>query len=188
MITFRVPRAVLSLLIVFGMTALVAYMVYTATGFTRSPRMVPLVVGVPTLLFLIIQIVRDVRAVIGGDRTGGTASAQEADRYGGSAVPDDIREMSVMRAPVEVATAHATATPFIGTLWVLLLVALVWLVGLLVTIPVFVVIFMRFFGRESLRLSVAFAIGTSIFAYVFFVVLLEVQMAPGRFEILIPFL
>lgn len=188
MIKFRVPRAVLSLLIVFGMTALVAYMVYTATGFTRSPRMVPLVVGVPTLLFLAIQVVRDVRAVISGDRVGGTASEQEADRYGVTSIPDDIREVSAMRTPVEVAPVHATATPLVGALWVFLLVALVWLVGLLVTIPVFLVLFMRYFGHESLRLSLAFAIGTSIFAYVFFVRLLEVPMAPGRFEAFIPFL
>lgn len=184
---FRLPRAVLSLLIVFGMTAMVAYMVYTATGFTRSPRLVPLVVGVPTLVFLMIQVIRDLRAVIGGDRIGGTASEQEADRYGVTAVPEEIREVSAIRTPVAVAPGHATATPLIGALWVLLLVALVWLLGLLVTIPIFLVLFMRYFG-ESLRLSLAFAIGTSIFAYLFFVRLLEVPMAPGRFETFIPFL
>lgn len=185
---FRIPRAVLSLLIVFAMTAMVAYMVHTATGFTRSPRMAPLVVGVPTLFLLFIQIIKDVRAVVRGDWHGATASAQEADRYGASAVPDEIRERSASTTPTVAQPEPATTTAFLGTMWVLLLITLVWLFGLLVTIPIFVAVFMRFFGKESWRLSLAFAAGTSLATYLFFVVLLEVQMAPGRFQGLIPFL
>jgi hypothetical protein len=185
-------RALLSLLLVLSMTALVVYMTQTATGFTRSPRTAPLLVGIPTLLLLLLQISRDVRAMLAGDRTGATASAQEADRYGTSVIPEEVRERATSGdrpQPVSVtgpAAEPATASPLMGTLWVLLLVVIVWAVGMLVAIPTYVLLFMRFFGRESWRLSLGFAAGTSLATYFFFVLVLDVQLAPGRLPL--PFL
>lgn len=171
----RPSRAVISLLLVLAMTALVAVMVVEATTFTRSPRLLPLIVGVPTLALLAVQVIRDVRRMVAGDRSGGTASEQEADRYSASEAPED-------------APPTAVASPVVGTLWVLLLVLIVWLLGFLVAIPVFIVLFMRFFGRETWRLSFLFAIGTFVVTYLFFVVVIEVQLIPGRLEEFIPFL
>lgn len=178
MATGRSNRAVISLLLVLGMTALVATMVVEATTFTRSPRLLPLIVGIPTLALLLIQVVRDVRRMVSGDRTGGTASEQEADRYSGNDPADGADDSAAL----------ANASPVVGTLWVLLLVLIVWLLGFLVAIPIFIVLFMRYFGRETWRLSILFAIGTFVVTYLFFVVVIEVQLIPGRLAEFLPFL
>lgn len=177
MLARRPSRAAISLLLVLSLTALVAVMVVEATTFTRSPRLLPLIVGVPTLVLLAVQILRDVRRMRAGDRSGGTASEQEADRYSANDTSGD--------GP---ATAVAVATPVVGTLWVLLLVFIVWLFGFLLAIPLFIVLFMRYFGRETWRLSVLFAIGTFVVTYLFFVVVIEVQLIPGQLQRFIPFL
>jgi uncharacterized integral membrane protein len=193
----RPSRALLSLLLVLAMTAMVAYMVQTATGFTRSPRTAPLLIGIPTLFLLFLQISRDVRAMVAGDRTGATASAQEADRYGASVIPEEVRERATAGdrpQPLTVtseqpgAKGPASASPVIGTLWVLLLIIIVWLLGMFIAIPTYIVLFMRFFGRETWRLSLSFAVGTSIATYLFFVLILDVQLAPGQLSRLVPFL
>ena len=173
----RASRAVISLILVLGMTALVSAMIVEATTFTRSPRLLPLIVGIPTLVLLLVQLVRDVGRMMGGDRTGGTASQQEADRYSGAA---SRNEGAADDAATGEGADVAVASPVVGTLWVLLLVLIVWLFGFLLAIPVFIIIFMRFFGRETWRLSVAFAIGTFAVTYLFFVVVIQVQVIPGR--------
>lgn len=73
-----------------------------------------------------------------------------------------------------------TATSTAGAVtWVLALIAMFLLLGLLVTIPLFTVIFMRVYGRERWRttlLAAAFVFGT---VYVFFVQILGVQVFSG---------
>lgn len=73
-----------------------------------------------------------------------------------------------------------TATSTAGAVtWVLALIAMFLLLGLLVTIPLFTVIFMRIYGRERWRTTLwaaAIVFGT---VYVFFVQILGVQVFSG---------
>ncbi len=62
--------------------------------------------------------------------------------------------------------------------WMALLVGMIWIVGFLVTIPVYTILFMRSL-KESWRLSIIFGIVGFIVLYFLFVVGLEMELYPG---------
>lgn len=64
------------------------------------------------------------------------------------------------------------AAQFFG--WFLLFMGLMALIGLIPTIPVFIFLFMRLFAKESLRMTLLYAAGVTLFVYVVFDQLIRV--------------
>lgn len=62
--------------------------------------------------------------------------------------------------------------------WMALLVGMIWIVGFLVTIPVYTIVFMKSL-KESWRLSIIFGITGLIILYFLFVVGLNMELYPG---------
>jgi hypothetical protein len=62
--------------------------------------------------------------------------------------------------------------------WMGLLVGMIWIVGFLVTIPVYTILFMRSL-KESWRLSIIIGVVGFIVLYFLFVVGLEMELYPG---------
>lgn len=62
--------------------------------------------------------------------------------------------------------------------WMILLVGMIWVVGFLVTIPVYTLLFMRSL-KESWRLCIIFAVCGFIVLYLLFVVGLNMELYPG---------
>lgn len=63
--------------------------------------------------------------------------------------------------------------------WLVGLVVLVFLVGFLVTVPVFIFVFLFWNARLSLVKSGAIALGSLVFVYLIFMILLEYRLYPG---------
>lgn len=66
-----------------------------------------------------------------------------------------------------------------GIVWLGGLLAALYLVGFLITTPLYVFAFLRFSGQRSLGLSAGVAAGATVFVYVVFVRLLEYKLFPG---------
>lgn len=66
-----------------------------------------------------------------------------------------------------------------GMAWLLLLVTMVFAVGLLVAIPLFVLVFLRMAAHQSYRRSLVLAVGALAFVYAIFVGLLEYDLYRG---------
>ncbi len=179
----RVPRHVLALLFVAAAGVIVAAMVWTALGYSSAPRTVPLVVGVPTLLFIVLQIVRDGIRAARGDVTVGETSELERDRYARAAADarGDTASATVQGGAVDRSTSTLAAMAWVGAL-----ALLIWLVGLLVAIPVFMAAFMKIFGRERWITIAAFAAGTTVAVYAFFSVVLDIRLYQGLFGDILP--
>jgi hypothetical protein len=173
-----IPRHVIALLFAVAIGTLLAWMVITALGFGQTARTMPLVVGVPTLSFVAIQLIRDGLKVARGDQTVGETSETERDRYF-QAVAADRKAVTTKSPASEVGRDRSTSMPK-ALLWVACLAGLIWLAGMIVAIPVFMAAFMRIFGRESWITIAAFAIGTTVAVYLFFVVALDVRLYSGQ--------
>lgn len=179
----RIPRHVLALLFVAAVGVIVAAMVLPAAGYSAAAGTVPLVVGVPTLVFIVLQLARDGLRVVRGDVTVGETSEVEQDRY--VRVAASVRQRPVAQVPAGGEVDRSTSMPA-AFAWVVALALLIWLVGLLVAIPVFMAAFMKIFGRERWITIAAFAAGTTVAVYAFFSVVLDIRLYQGLFGDILP--
>jgi hypothetical protein len=65
--------------------------------------------------------------------------------------------------------------------WLFLLLVLVMLLGFLYTIPIFLLVFIRFQGKHSWKLAILCGLAVFAFIYLMFVTLLSVSFPPGLF-------
>lgn len=179
----RIPRHVLALLFVAAVGVIVAAMVLAALGYGAAAGTVPLVVGIPTLVFIVLQLARDGIRVARGDVTVGETSEVEQDRYMSMAA--NARDGPVAQVPADLEVDRSTSM-VAAFAWVVALALLIWLVGLLVAIPVFMAAFMKIFGRERWITIAAFAVGTTVAVYAFFSVVLDVRLHAGLFGDVLP--
>jgi len=135
-----------------SVAVLVFVIAYLGSGYLTlgsASRFVPLLVGSVTLLLLLIDMLRTLRArgvVVGNDTN--TAS-----------VPP-VREL---QAIAYVAGAAAG----------------IYLLGFAVTIPIYLFTSVAFFGKQSTRTAVTVALLTSLTIYLLFEVLLRYKLYPG---------
>ena len=154
------------------MLAIFAGMVTLAMTYPPEARLLPLVIGIPGTLLALIQVgleVVDARrnaaggpAPVAGDAPGGApqaiVAAALADFEGLS--PDVRREFTLLACLVGLAVA-------------------VLLFGFWLTIPAFMVLFLRFHEREEWGLTLALAIGGSAVLYLMFKQLLGILVFEG---------
>lgn len=113
--------------------ALVLLVVVPSLGFEGQAGLVPLVLGIPTLVMILFSLGRELLAP--------------------RAAPDDSAEV----AP------WTRAVPIVA--WLAVFCVLVFLIGFLLTIPVYVVLFLRSFGKLSWqRCAIA---GVTVWALVY---------------------
>ncbi|MFA9431923.1 hypothetical protein [Egicoccus sp. AB-alg2] len=181
-------------------------MTFMAFDFNEQARRIPLVVGIPTTALLAVQLLRSLLALktgnpaladtaeavdeqedgLGGgrDRSGGDASEVSADEArAGTAIeaakPSRLETSAAASMPMKASTLSAFG-------WVLALGVSFYLLGMLATVPVFFLAFMRLYARERWWV-IAVASGVTLAViHVFFVVLLEVRLYQGRFGELLP--
>lgn len=63
--------------------------------------------------------------------------------------------------------------------WILLLLAMVWLIGFIWTIPLYIFLVLRVRSREPWKLSVGISLGAWMFMYALFVYFLKIEFATG---------
>jgi hypothetical protein len=118
-------------------TVLVAAGLYTSRDWSLQARLFPWTIGIPALGLCLIQLFMDLRKLA---------------RPGSQAVDDDQGIMD-LKVDKEVAPALRRAANIFA--WISGLFAGIWLVGFLVSIPLFILFYIRFQSRETWSSSLA---------------------------------
>jgi hypothetical protein len=151
------------------MLAIFVAMVAIASTYPADTRFLPFVIGIPGIVLALIQVVNE---VIDARRVDAHAAAKpspdatlleiaEAAAHGAFEEPPEMRKEIVLFAY------------FVG------LAAAVLLLGFWLSIPLFVVVFLRFHERESWRLTLSLTAGAWVSLYLVFDRLLGIIVHEG---------
>ena len=169
--------------LIFGFLILgvIIAFVFYGLGYSHTARLVPLIVGIPGIIFVILQLMID--SLPGVSKRLRKLSSKK-DLF-------STKEIKLKKGEVEEAEkillpAQRGSTPaWIMFVWIALFAVLICLFGYLVAIPVLVFSFLKFRARASWLYSILSAAGIEIVMYVGFVFLLNVFLYKGLLLILI---
>lgn len=153
----------------FALVLLAVFLVIVlvGTGYNRKARMLPLVLGVPGVALAAAEVVRTTARRRRAECEAGVASGKAVEAHATEgAGPAGGREAEERKKLLEM----------FG--WVVLLIVMIWLFGFLVTIPIYVLAFMKA-RKERWLLSLCFAIGSWALLYWVFVLGLKIVLYPG---------
>ncbi|MDP2409787.1 MAG: tripartite tricarboxylate transporter TctB family protein [Pseudolabrys sp.] len=128
-------------------------------------RLLPRVIGVPAALLCVALLVMDVARLVRGGPQKARAQIMDMQADTDMPLPEVAQRAAAMFA------------------WVLGLFAAVVLVGFLISIPVFIFLYLMIQGRETLRTSIIAGIAMLVFTVVTFHYLLRVSWLPGVFPL-----
>ena len=202
-------KKVRALVFDFFMTLLTGMFFFLSFTYNPKARFVPLMIATPTFAIALWRLIVGLiawqkgRTVKTAAETGTTSSmtgtpedsGQEAGtptsepvmtRIGIKAETDLIAELKAQAEDI----AHHSQTPtaesgprwrkeLMAVAWILLLLAMVWLIGFIWTIPLYIFLVLRVRSREPWKLSVGISLGAWVFMYALFVYLLKIEFATG---------
>jgi hypothetical protein len=128
-------------------TVLVAAGLYTSFEWSLQARLFPWTIGIPALALCLIQLFMDLWKAV---------------RPGAAPVDDDqgIMDLKVDKDVAPALMVRRAANIF-G--WIASLFASIWLVGFLISVPLFILFYMRFQSRETWLSSLAWTAVTVVF-------------------------
>jgi Ca2+/Na+ antiporter len=140
------------------------FVILIGIGMTYSPnaRRMPITVMIPAAVLCVVVLVKNANQKR-------RAQEQGEDKP----VKNDIGEA----AGAKLLSAE-NKRMFVMFGWMFLLVGMIWIVGFLVTIPVYTILFMRSL-KETWRLSIIFGVVGFIVLYYLFAVGLSMELYPG---------
>jgi predicted cobalt transporter CbtA len=146
--------------LILALFFLAFFVVLTLISMTYSfkARRLPLIVAIPGIALSAVQVLKERKRLQ-------TTKEVESVETHDSETPDT-------EAP------HAKKNLLVMMGWMVLLVVMIWIVGFLVTIPVYTLLFMKSM-KESWRLSIFFAAAGFAILYFLFVVGLNMELYPG---------
>lgn len=137
-----------------------AVAIIMALGYHGRAKVAPLVVAIPGITVVLVLLAQDLRA------KAKLASSHSAEANEDEKKPKKGKEIT-------------TRSELIAFGWVTLLLVLLYFLGFVVAIPVYLFLYMRVKSKEKLRFSLAFAAVSSLVLYVFFIQILKMQLYPG---------
>lgn len=151
------PGAIFTLIIL-----LMAFgLVITARQWQYQARLFPWVIGIPTLLLCFLQLGLD---LFQGKREGDTAG---------------MMDLPVDRG-VPVAVVVKRAFNIFG--WIFGLYASIWLIGFVISVPLFVLLYLLIQARESWKVAVTYTVVMALFLIGVFEMVLHIPWPPGVFD------
>jgi hypothetical protein len=143
------------------MLGIFVVLVFVASGYPANARFMPFVVGIPAILLCVLQLVLDARQRPAAGENGPSAPAPGVRNVG----PEAPREiLPVPPAPV-LSPRETVRREFVLWAYFLALVGGVLLFGFWVTIPIFLVAFLRFQAQASWGLTLALATAVTAVLY-----------------------
>lgn len=141
--------------------------VYSAFDFSSVARLMPLIVGIPTFVLAAAVLGMEIASQWTGKpkKAGG---AMDGSRLGKDLSPQERRTMMRREGSM--------------VLWLIGLVVLIWLIGLLWSIPVFLALFLWLQGREPWRLIISISLGTWAVVYLLFALILKMELYGGLIQ------
>lgn len=157
--------------IFFGVVGLyVLAVVYEATGYSEDARLFPIVIGLPLLGMILLKL-----GLLAFEDRLGLESVALFD------LDDEFK--GIIRREVDPAVRYRRE--FAMLLWLVALSFLVWAVGFLLSLLLFVLSFILVYERDPLR-AVVTAVATYGIVYLFFVELLGAAVYRGAYPIDLP--
>lgn len=153
------PAALFSLIVLIFFCVFV----YEAKEWRMQARLYPFAIGIPMLIFAIVQFILDLK---------GVKAKQSAD-----GAPMDFQFQQTDVSPQDV--RKRTITMFA---WMFGFFAMIWLVGYVIAIPLMVFCYLKFQSNESWRLSVTLTVIAFLFFYFLFVRLLTLPFPDGALQ------
>jgi TctA family transporter len=175
---FGAPKFTLPDLLPLFLIVLMGVMLFEAWGWSFGAQIVPLIVGTMGLCFVTVSLLNQVfragdTAAVGGDDD---AKKEVQQRIHMDIVADTAE------VPVKLIVQRAAI--FFG--WLIAFMVSMAVIGLIPTVPLFVVAYMRLEGHERWNLVIPLAAGMTIFIYVVFDHLLTIPWPPTLLGNLIP--
>lgn len=155
----------------FGIFVLVLVFIILSLNYQPRARLVPLAIGIPTLLLTLFQLLIDLIPAVGRR----FSFFQEYDVFGIEA--DRVTDNSGKETAQPTQTIHQRELGFAA--WLLLLVALIYFVGYLLAIPLFLLLFLKLRSSESWRMTLSLTAGTWAFVYVIFILIMDAPLHEG---------
>lgn len=170
---------------IFGILMLGAITMFVFYSLRYSPtaRLVPLIIGIPGLVFMILQLMIDNLPGV-SKRLGKLGSKK--DLFGAGQIRVKEREAGETAGVKKVLPPAQRRIPEgIMFIWIISFVVLICLFGYLVAIPALVFSFLKFRARASWSFSILGAVMMEVVVYVGFITLLNVSLYKGLLFILI---
>ena len=156
-------------LFTLGVFVVVLGFLVLALDYQPRARLVPLIIAVPTLLLTLFQFLIDAIPAVGRR----FSFFQEYDLFG----------IETGRAAEPTEETRPTGNVFRRELsfaaWLLLLVALIYFIGYLAAIPLFMILFMRLRSSERWLVTLSITAVTWAFVYFVFIVIMGAPLHEG---------
>jgi hypothetical protein len=138
-----------------------------------AARIIPTIVGTGAILFCSLSLINDVFGL--HERNGGVAATADGEV--------EIKEGQKIHMDIASKTAHLPGKTILlrGFLffgWMAAFAACMALIGLIPTVPIFIISFMRIEGREPWKIAIPMAICVVLLIYVVFDQLLAIPWPP----------
>ncbi len=135
-------------------------LVYTAAQWQYQARLFPWVIGIPVLFLCVIQLGMDLFS---------TSDGKEDDLTG-------LMDLPVDRG-VPVSVVVSRAANIFG--WIMGFFLVIWLVGFIITVPLFVFFYLKVQAKESLTVSIVYTLGILVFLLGLFHYVLHIPWPSG---------
>jgi len=169
---------------VFPAALLILFLVMLSQSFdwAFAARIVPTIVGIGAILFCSLSLINDIFGL--HERNGAAAAAGTGEAVVGAPDDGDDRARS-QKIHMDIAskTAHLPGSiilsrgfMFFG--WMAGFMLVMWIIGLIPAVPIFILAYMRFEGEEKWRIAVPMAASVVVLIYVVFDQLLAIPWPP----------
>jgi hypothetical protein len=168
------------------MLVLFVTLVWIASGYPANARFMPFVVGIPAIGLCLLQLVLDTRerrrAAEGADQRSVFAE-KEADisRLAGRKVDFEVAHaaLPVVQIEPELSGNETVRRELALWAWFLGFIGGILVFGFWITIPIFLVGFLRIQARASWRLALLLGIGATVILYFTFETVFRIEVHPG---------
>jgi hypothetical protein len=168
------------------MLAIFVALVWTASGYPEKARFMPFVIGLPAIALCLLQLLLDARerrrvAEVADGRSDFAKAEEKVSQLVGRQVHFDVahQEMPSGEGEDEMPEREKVRREVILWGWFLGFIAAILLFGFWISIPIFLVTFLRFQAKATWRMALGLGIAGSVCLYFAFEKALGVSPHPG---------
>ncbi len=160
----------------FPAALLILFIVMLSQSFdwAFAARIVPTIVGIGAILFCSLSLVND---VFGVHERGAAAAGAGAGAGAGGKEPKKIH-MDIVSKTSHLPGATVITRGFLFFGWMAGFMVLMWVIGLIPAVPIFIISYMRVEGREKWKIVIPMAAAVVVLIYVVFDQLLAIPWPP----------
>lgn len=147
-----------------------------------AARIVPTIVGIGAILFCGLSLANDVFGVHEGSGAaavaGGAPAVEPAAGSGGKPKRSKKIHMDIASKTAHLPGTTVLARGFMFFGWMASFMVLMWIIGLIPAVPIFIISYMRLEGREKWRIVIPITVAVLLLIYVVFDQLLAIPWPP----------